>query len=286
MKLLGIVPIVFGVVALVYQGVTFLVPNTTDLGLFSITVSEQHSIPLSPIVGGIALIAGILLVLNSGRRRQQAKVKRDPAPIAPASERIVWKIQQDREPQQEARNRIESIFVCWLGTGGQFQNSAESSAGIGLGRFGRLREMQVLTGRRYACQLLAWTSSALVRSRSGAGPRTPDAQGIWLKLPVEAEPSTSPEAGTRKHVGPMPHIRTTLTVLPAVAKRAARSRGIREADNNRRPGSDRPREASVAFSITESACVSSRCCFGTMYARHALPFCGTNHSHLLLVPEA
>jgi hypothetical protein len=69
MKLLGIVLIVFGVVALVYQGVTFLVPNTTDFGLFSITVSEQHSIPLPPIVGGIALIAGILLVLNIRHRR-------------------------------------------------------------------------------------------------------------------------------------------------------------------------------------------------------------------------
>jgi len=64
MKLLGIVLIVFGVVALVYQGVTFLVPNTTDFGLFSITVSEQHSIPLPPIVGGIALVTGILLVLR------------------------------------------------------------------------------------------------------------------------------------------------------------------------------------------------------------------------------
>jgi hypothetical protein len=69
MRLLGIVLIVFGVVALVYQGVTLLVPSTTDLGLFSITVSEQHTIPLPPIVGGIALIAGILLVLGSSRRR-------------------------------------------------------------------------------------------------------------------------------------------------------------------------------------------------------------------------
>jgi len=50
MRLFGIVLIVFGVVALVYQGVSFLVPSTTDLGLFSITVSERHSIPLLPIL--------------------------------------------------------------------------------------------------------------------------------------------------------------------------------------------------------------------------------------------
>ena len=69
MRLFGIVLIVFGVVALVYQGITFAIPNTTNLGLFSITVSEQHSIPLPPIVGGIALVAGILLVYGSSRKR-------------------------------------------------------------------------------------------------------------------------------------------------------------------------------------------------------------------------
>jgi len=69
MRLFGIVLIVFGAVALVYQGVTFLVPHTTDLGLFTITVSEQHSIPLPPIVGGAALAVGIALVLVNRRGR-------------------------------------------------------------------------------------------------------------------------------------------------------------------------------------------------------------------------
>jgi hypothetical protein len=69
MRLFGIILIAFGVVALVYQGVTFLVPHTTDLGLFSITVSEQHSIPLPPIVGGVALVAGLAIVLGNRRGR-------------------------------------------------------------------------------------------------------------------------------------------------------------------------------------------------------------------------
>ncbi len=67
MRLFGIILIVFGVVALIYQGVTFLVPNTTDLGLFTVTVSERHTIPLPPIVGGLSLAAGIALVLMSRR---------------------------------------------------------------------------------------------------------------------------------------------------------------------------------------------------------------------------
>ena len=69
MRLFGIVLMVFGVIALVYQGVTFLIPNTTDFGPFSITVSEQHSIPLPPIVGGIALVAGLVIVFGSRWRR-------------------------------------------------------------------------------------------------------------------------------------------------------------------------------------------------------------------------
>jgi len=50
MRLFGIVLIVFGVVALVYQGVTFLVPDTTSRRMSSITVSEKCSIPLLPIL--------------------------------------------------------------------------------------------------------------------------------------------------------------------------------------------------------------------------------------------
>jgi len=68
MKLLGIVLIAFGVLALVYQGFTFMIPkDTANLGIFSITVSEQHTIPLPPIVGGVSLVAGIALVLMSRR---------------------------------------------------------------------------------------------------------------------------------------------------------------------------------------------------------------------------
>ncbi len=68
MKLLGIGLIILGVLALVYQGVSFFIPKETiDLSFLSITVYQQHTVPLPPIVGGISLIAGIVLVMMGGR---------------------------------------------------------------------------------------------------------------------------------------------------------------------------------------------------------------------------
>lgn len=69
MKLLGIGLIIFGVLALVYHGFTIAIPkDTLDLGSFTITTRENRTIPLPPIVGGISLAFGVLLVLLSGRR--------------------------------------------------------------------------------------------------------------------------------------------------------------------------------------------------------------------------
>jgi hypothetical protein len=68
MRLLGVVLVIFGVIALVYQGITFVVPrDRVDLGIFKITVSETRSIPLPPIVGGLALVGGIVLIGLSRR---------------------------------------------------------------------------------------------------------------------------------------------------------------------------------------------------------------------------
>ncbi|MGL4463347.1 MAG: DUF3185 domain-containing protein [Planctomycetia bacterium] len=68
MKLLGIVLIVFGVLALVYHGFTITIPkDTIDLGVFSIRISDSQTIPLPPIVGCIALAVGVLLIYTTPR---------------------------------------------------------------------------------------------------------------------------------------------------------------------------------------------------------------------------
>jgi drug/metabolite transporter (DMT)-like permease len=63
MKILGFLLVVVGVLALVYGGISYNRQRTVlDVGPFRATATEQKNIPLSPIVGGIALLGGILLL--------------------------------------------------------------------------------------------------------------------------------------------------------------------------------------------------------------------------------
>ena len=68
MRLLGILLVIFGVVCLMYQGLTFIIPKeTVDLGAFAITVYKDHVISLPPVLGVICIILGALLVLVEPR---------------------------------------------------------------------------------------------------------------------------------------------------------------------------------------------------------------------------
>ena len=61
--LLGFVLIILGVLALAYQGVTYTThKKVLDVGPIQSTKKEHNTIPLPPIVGGLALIGGIVLV--------------------------------------------------------------------------------------------------------------------------------------------------------------------------------------------------------------------------------
>ena len=64
LALVGIALIVLGVVALAYQGITYTSRETViDLGPIHATADTQKTIPLSPLLGGLALIGGIGLVV-------------------------------------------------------------------------------------------------------------------------------------------------------------------------------------------------------------------------------
>ena len=69
MKLIGIVLVILGIVSLVWGGIHYNDQKTVlQMGDFKATATEQKTIPISPIVGVISLIAGVALLVASRRR--------------------------------------------------------------------------------------------------------------------------------------------------------------------------------------------------------------------------
>jgi len=67
-RLLGIALIILGVVAFAYQGITYTTQEKVlDIGPIKATVEKEKTIPLPPLVGGAALIGGIVLLLFGAR---------------------------------------------------------------------------------------------------------------------------------------------------------------------------------------------------------------------------
>jgi uncharacterized membrane protein HdeD (DUF308 family) len=70
MKLLGIILIVLGVLALAYQGIRYTTrEKLIDIGPLKVTTTEKKTIPLPPVVGGVAIVAGIALILVERKKK-------------------------------------------------------------------------------------------------------------------------------------------------------------------------------------------------------------------------
>jgi drug/metabolite transporter (DMT)-like permease len=68
LMLLGIFLIVVGIIAFTYQGITYTTrEKVADIGSMHITTEKKNTIPLSPIVGVLAVVGGAL-VLVVGRK--------------------------------------------------------------------------------------------------------------------------------------------------------------------------------------------------------------------------
>jgi uncharacterized membrane protein YidH (DUF202 family) len=68
MKAIGIVLVILGIVGLVYGGITWTRKDkVVDVGPVEITADKKESIPLPPIVGGVMLVAGVVLLLKKPR---------------------------------------------------------------------------------------------------------------------------------------------------------------------------------------------------------------------------
>jgi uncharacterized membrane protein len=65
----GILLIVLGALALAYQGINYTRhEKVLDVGPIHATKDTQEHIPLSPIVGGLALVGGVALLAAGARK--------------------------------------------------------------------------------------------------------------------------------------------------------------------------------------------------------------------------
>ena len=69
-RIAGIILIVIGLVGLLWGGFSWTDEKTVvDLGPIEARAQERKTVPIPPVVGGIALVAGIVLVVLPIRRR-------------------------------------------------------------------------------------------------------------------------------------------------------------------------------------------------------------------------
>ena len=65
MKVLAVVLIAIGLVGLIYGGVTWTRrEKVLDIGPVQVTREQEKSVPVPPIVGGICLVAGVVLLIK------------------------------------------------------------------------------------------------------------------------------------------------------------------------------------------------------------------------------
>ena len=70
MSLMGIVLIVLGALALAYQGINYTrEKNVVDMGSMHVTTETHERIPLPPILGGLAVVGGVVLLVMGARNK-------------------------------------------------------------------------------------------------------------------------------------------------------------------------------------------------------------------------
>ena len=64
----GVILIIIGVISLGFQGITYTKhKKVLQVGSFEATTEQHKTIPLPPIIGGVAIVAGVALLML-GRR--------------------------------------------------------------------------------------------------------------------------------------------------------------------------------------------------------------------------
>jgi uncharacterized membrane protein len=67
--LVGIVLVVLGIAAFAYQGITYTTrEKVIDIGPIQASVDTKKTIPLPPLLGGLVLVGGIVLVMVGAKK--------------------------------------------------------------------------------------------------------------------------------------------------------------------------------------------------------------------------
>ena len=68
-SIVGVLLVVFGLLALIYQGFTYTKRETVvDIGPVHATADRQKTVPLPPLVGGLAVVGGVVLLVAGARK--------------------------------------------------------------------------------------------------------------------------------------------------------------------------------------------------------------------------
>jgi hypothetical protein len=68
--IVGALLLVFGIVALAYQGLTYTTRETVlEVGPLKATADRSHTIAIPPVMGGAAVAAGVVLLIVGGRKK-------------------------------------------------------------------------------------------------------------------------------------------------------------------------------------------------------------------------
>jgi hypothetical protein len=69
MKIFAIVLLVVGAISLAYGGITYTTrEKVLDIGPIEATAEKRNTIPLPPVIGGIALAAGLGLLVMASKK--------------------------------------------------------------------------------------------------------------------------------------------------------------------------------------------------------------------------
>jgi uncharacterized membrane protein YidH (DUF202 family) len=67
MKVIGVILVVLGLIGIIYGGLSWTREDTiVDAGPIEITADKRESLPITPLAGGLMLVAGVVLLMRRG----------------------------------------------------------------------------------------------------------------------------------------------------------------------------------------------------------------------------